>query len=123
MGFEVISVPGAAIQYSAATRAGAFVFLAGQASVDLATGEFVEDSFEGEFRRTMSNTKAVLKAAGADLTDIVQLSAWLHDESDLPLFNRLYEEYFSAPYPARTNVGNPFTHLKVKIDCVAYVGP
>lgn len=122
MSFKVISVPGANTRYSAATRAGDFIFLSGQASVNLKTGELVEDTFEGEVRRTMENTQTVLRAAGADLSDVVQVGAWLRDEADLPRFNELYEEYFTSPFPARTNVGNPFQHLKVKIDCIAYVG-
>lgn len=124
MSFDVVHVPGTPEPrlLSSATRAGGFIFLSGQGSVDLVAGKFIEDTFEGELRRTMENVQTVLRAAGADLSHVLRVGAYLRDESDLARYNELYLEYFKAPFPARTTVGNPFGYLKFELDCVAYVG-
>ncbi len=107
------------LPFSPAVRVGDMVFVSGQASVD-ATGKIVSDTFEGEFRRSIENLRKVLQCAGADLTDVVQTRNYVRDAEDLPLFNRLYTEYFSAPYPARTTItGCLSPALRFELECVA----
>ena len=107
------------LPFSPAVRVGNMVFVSGQASVD-ATGKIVSDSFEGEFRRSVENLRKVLQSAGADLTHVVQTRNYVRDAEDLPLFNRLYTEYFSAPYPARTTItGCLSPALRFELECIA----
>ena len=85
-----------------------------------ATGKIVSDSFEGEFRRSVENLRKVLQSAGADLAHVVQTRNYVRDAEDLPLFNRLYTEYFSAPYPARTTItGCLSPALRFELECIA----
>ncbi len=107
------------LPFSPAVRVGNMVFVSGQASVD-ATGTIVSDSFEGEFRRSVENLRKVLQSAGADLANVVQTRNYVRDAEDLPLFNRLYTEYFSAPYPARTTItGCLSPALRFELECIA----
>ena len=107
------------LPFSPAVRVGNMVFVSGQASVD-ATGKIVSDSFEGEFRRSVENLRKVLQSAGADLANVVQTRNYVRDAEDLPLFNRLYTEYFSAPYPARTTItGCLSPALRFELECIA----
>ena len=107
------------LPFSPAVRVGNMVFVSGQASVD-ATGKIVSDSFEGEFRRSVENMRKVLQSAGADLANVVQTRNYVRDAEDLPLFNRLYTEYFSAPYPARTTItGCLSPALRFELECIA----
>ncbi|MCB2005353.1 MAG: RidA family protein [Rhodoferax sp.] len=107
------------LPFSPAVRVGNMVFVSGQASVD-ATGKIVSDSFEGEFRRSVENLRKVLQSAGADLAHVVQTRNYVRDAEDLPLFNRLYTEYFSAPYPARTTItGCLSPALRFELECIA----
>ncbi|MCW5641283.1 MAG: RidA family protein [Burkholderiaceae bacterium] len=107
------------LPFSPAVRVGNMVFVSGQASVD-ATGTIVSDSFEGEFRRSVENLRKVLQSAGADLAHVVQTRNYVRDAEDLPLFNRLYTEYFSAPYPARTTItGCLSPALRFELECIA----
>ena len=61
-----------------------------------------------------------LDPAGADLAHVVQTRNYVRDAEDLPLFNRLYTEYFSAPYPARTTItGCLSPALRFELECIA----
>lgn len=113
------ATPTSHLPFSPAVRIGDLIFVSGQASVD-ATGKIVSDTFEGEFRRSVENLRKILQTAGSDLEHVVQTRNYVRDDSDLPLFNQLYREYFKAPFPARTTITNclPPT-LKFEIECVA----
>ena len=107
------------LPFSPCVVVGNLVFVSGQASVD-AQGKIVSDSFEGEFRRSVENMRAVLKTAGCDLSDVVQTRNYVRDDSDLAEYNRLYTEYFHEPRPARTTLTNclPST-IRYEVECVA----
>ena len=107
------------LPFSPAVQVGNLVFVSGQASVD-ATGKIISDTFEGEFRRSVENLRKVLQSAGADLTNVVQTRNYVRDAEDLPEFNRLYREYFSAPFPARTTItGCLSAALRFELECIA----
>ena len=122
---QVISAPGVPVShlpFSPALRVGDLVFVSGQASVD-ATGKIVNDNFEGEFRRSIENVRLVLKGAGLELKHVVQLRSYVDDPADLALYNALYREYFTAPFPARTTLLRCLGGvLKYEVDVIAYAG-
>lgn len=93
------------LPFSPVVVVGDLILVSGQASVD-ETGRIVGDSFAGEFHRSIENVRRVLAAAGARLEDVVQTRNYVRDDAELPLFNRLYAETFTKPYPARTTIVN-----------------
>lgn len=114
-------IPRSHLPFSPVTKVGELLFVSGQASVDK-TGKIVSDSFEGEMRRSIENLKAILEAAGSDLAHVVQTRNYVRDDADIPEFNRIYREYFTAPYPARTTITNCLgAALRYEIDCMAVV--
>jgi 2-iminobutanoate/2-iminopropanoate deaminase len=111
------------LPFSPAVVVGDLVFISGQASVD-ATGQIVSDSFEGEFRRSIENVKKVLEAAGTDLAHVIQTRNYVRDAADVPLYNQLYREYFTEPYPTRTTITNCLPPaLRYEIEVVAVKRP
>lgn len=105
-----------------AVRAGDFVFVSGQASVD-ESGSIVPGTFAEEMHRSIENVRRVLAVEGLDLADVVKVSSYVHDPADLAEYNRLYPEYFAPPRPARTTIANCLTEaVKFEIDVVAH-GP
>jgi 2-iminobutanoate/2-iminopropanoate deaminase len=109
------------LPYSLATQVGNWLFVSGQASVD-ENGAIVSGTFEEEFRRSLQNLTRILEAAGSGLDQVAQVRAYIRDPAHVPLYNQLYREYFSQPYPARTTITNclPET-LHFEIDCIAVV--
>lgn len=112
--------PKSHLPFSPWREAGRFVFVSGQASVDV-TGKIVDDTFEGEMRRSMENVRAVLRGARLTMADVVQVRSYVARQDDLAEYNRLYREYFSEPFPARTTlIGCLGTVLKFEVDVTAY---
>lgn len=112
-------MPTSHLPFSPVVVAGDMVFVSGQASVD-EKGQIVSDTFEGEFRRSVENLRAVLAAAGCTLADVIQTRNYVREAADVPLYNQLYREYFSEPFPARTTITNCLpTALKYEIEAVA----
>ena len=97
--------PAAIGTYSQAVLCGDFAFLSGQIPLDPATMSIVDGDFEARARQVFDNLRAVARAAGGDLDGIVKLTVYLTDLGDFAAVNRVMEDYFSAPYPARAAVG------------------
>ncbi|HEX4120324.1 MAG TPA: RidA family protein [Verrucomicrobiae bacterium] len=110
------------LPFSAAIQAGGFVFVSGMASAD-ETGKIISDTFENEARRTYGNIARVLAAAGLDFSHVVQARCYLADQANWDEHNRIYREFFSQPYPARTTlIGCLGNAVKYEVDVVAYDG-
>ena len=115
-------VPTSHLPFSAGVQAGDFLFVSGQASVDL-SGKIIPGTFAEECRRSFDNLKAIVTAAGFEMSDIVQVKNYVGSQEDLAEFQEIYREYFTAPYPARTTImGCLGTLLKFEVDAVVYVG-
>lgn len=109
--------------YSPAVVANGFLFSSGQIAVNPETGKLVEPDITIQTRQVMENLKAVLKAKGALLEDIVKVSVFLQNPQDLKAMNKVYETYFKDHKPARTTV--PGVEWKpgvlIEIDAIAAI--
>lgn len=110
------------LPFSTAVRAGDFVFLSGLASAD-ENGRIIKDTFENEARRTYQNIGRALAAAGLDFGNIVQVRCYLAKQGDWDEHNRIYREFFSEPFPARTTlIGCLGDMVKYEVEVIAYAG-
>ena len=110
------------LPFSHATRSGDFVFVSGQASVDLVTGEIIGGTFAEEVDRSMKNLRTILEQAGARWEDILKVGCFIRRDEDLVEYNQLYRQYFNEPFPARTTITNCLPpSLLFEIDCVAVI--
>ena len=90
--------------YSPVVVSGEHVFTAGQIAND-ADGNLVGDGIEEQTRQVLENLRICLEAAGSSLDEVVKVTAFLADLGDFPGYNRVYAEFFSEPYPARSSIG------------------
>ncbi|MFO7909592.1 RidA family protein [Vreelandella aquamarina] len=97
--------PAAIGPYSQAVKAGNTVYMSGQIPLDPATMEMVSDDFEAQARQVFSNLQAVCEEAAGSLQDIVKLNLYLVDLGNFAIVNKVMEEFFTAPFPARAAVG------------------
>lgn len=97
--------PAAIGPYSQAIAVDGFLFTAGQAALDPASGALVEGGIEPETERVMANLTAVLDAAGCGWADVIKTTIFLIDMADFATVNTIYGRYVSEPPPARSTVG------------------
>ncbi len=89
--------------YSPVVVSGDLGATAGQVAFD-EDGELVRGGIEEQARQVFENLSTCLAAAGCGLEDVIKVTTFLSDLGDFPAYNGVYDEYFSAPYPARTTV-------------------
>lgn len=88
---------------SQALISGDFIFTAGFIHMT-PDGKMVEGSTTDKFKQVMRNIEEVLKAAGAEMDDILKATIYVTDMSIVPELNKLYVTYFKEPYPVREAV-------------------
>jgi len=110
--------------YSQAIRVGEFVFCAGQAGLDPATGNLVSGGIEVETRRVLQNLAAVLEAAGTSFSRVVKTTVFLLDMNEFQKMNAVYAEFFPANPPARSTVqvARLPKDARVEIEVIALAG-
>ena len=106
--------------YSQAVAAGGTVYLSGQVGLDPATGELVKGGIEAEARRVFSNLAAVAEAAGSSLAAAVRVTVYLADFGTFAAVNKIMQEFFSEPYPARVTIGAASLPrgAAIEVDCI-----
>jgi 2-iminobutanoate/2-iminopropanoate deaminase len=97
-----VATPG--FPYTPVVVSGDLVVTAGQVAND-ETGAIVADDIEGQTRRVLDNIRVCLAEAGCGLGEVIKVNAFLTDLANFEIYNAVYREYFSAPYPVRTTVG------------------
>ena len=96
------NAPAAIGPYSQAIEANGFIYASGQRPIDPATGAFPEGGIKEQTRQSILNAQAILKEAGADLSNVVKTTVLLADIADFGAMNEVYSSFFNAPYPARS---------------------
>lgn len=80
-------------------------------------------NIEEQTRAVIENIRVILKAAGADLENVVDLTCFLVDMKDYQGYNKVYNEYFNAHTgPSRTTVAVhqlPHPNILIEIKVVA----
>lgn len=100
---------------------GNMMFVSGQGPLDPETKVVVSDDIQEQTRQTLSNLEGVLKAGGADFTNVVNMRVCLRDASDFPKFNEAFTEFMQGEKVTRTCIGGTphRAGVNVEIDCVA----
>ncbi len=118
------NAPAAVGPYSQAIESEKFLFCSGQLGIDPETGEFVDNTVEGQTEQIIKNIEGILGEEGLSLHDVVKTTVFLRDMGDFSLFNGVYERCFGDHKPARSTIGVAALPLNglVEIECIAIVG-
>jgi 2-aminomuconate deaminase len=113
-------------------RAGDFIFVSGTsarcADDSIAGAQRAADGswqldIRAQTRAVLTNIRDILAQAGAQLSDVVELSTYLVRMDDFAGYNAVYGEFFDVTGPARTTVAVaqlPHPQLLIEIKVVAY---
>jgi len=97
--------PAAIGPYSQAIKLGDLIFTSGQIALKPDGDESVlGEDVEAQTHQVMQNLRGVLKAAGAELANVVKTTIYLADMGDFAKVNAIYESYFGTHKPARSTV-------------------
>jgi 2-iminobutanoate/2-iminopropanoate deaminase len=110
-------------QFAHATVAGELIFVSGTLGTVGEGFELAPGGTGPETTQTLRNIETILKAAGAELSDIVKVSVYVKDMSTFSDMNKAYGEFFGDEPPARITVGGADLALgaAVEIECIARV--
>jgi 2-aminomuconate deaminase len=104
-------------------RAGDFIFVSGTSARRADDSIAGAEDIRAQTRAVLENVRDILEAAGASLTDVVEVSTFLVNMADFNGYNEVYAEFFGYQGPARTTVGVaqlPHPQLLIEIRAVAY---
>jgi 2-aminomuconate deaminase len=110
---EFLLVSGTSARRADNTIAGADVDELGTTSLDIRT----------QTRAVIENVRDILRSAGAELEDVVEITTYLVNMNDFGGYNEVYGEYFGHEGPARTTIAVhqlPHPQLLIEIRAMAY---
>lgn len=76
--------------------------------------------FEDQARTTFDNLAAVVRAAGASLSQVVRIGVYLRSNEHFDKMNEIFTEYFPKNPPARTTLQIELPGFDIEIDAVVY---
>ena len=120
------NTPAAIGPYSQAIRIGDLIYTSGQVALDPATGQIVFGGIAEQTTRVLENLKAVLEAAGTDLSHVVKTVVFLKDMNDFAAMNATYGKYLApegtvAPARSTVEVARLPKDALVEIEVIAHL--
>lgn len=121
---KVYSIPGAPVPigpYSQAVLVNDTLYISGQIPLNPYTNDLVLDSIESATNRVMENIKALIEAAGMQMSNIVKVTIFIKDMHHFSIINDVYATFFEDIFPARETVQVSELPLQVPIEisCIA----
>lgn len=118
---KTANAPTPAGHYSQAVAVNGMLFVSGQLAVKPETRERLLGSIEEQTLQTLKNVKAIVEAAGSDLSKVVKTTVYISDIELWGTVNKIYADFFGDHKPARAVVPTRALHhgFLVEIEAVA----
>lgn len=107
-----------AAPYSQAVKAGGFVYVSGQIPLR-ADGSKVEGDIKVQAQQCFDNIKAIVEAAGSEVTKIVKLNIFTTDIKYFAAVNEVYVNFFNGHKPARSFTAAKALPLNMEVEIEA----
>ena len=114
----------AGVGYSHVAKAGDTFYVAGQIALDPNGNLVGKGDIEAQTHQVYANLQAILEELGGSLDDIVKLTTYLTDRSQLDAFRRVRNRFFTDAFPPNTLLfvsGLAHPDYLVEIEAVAYL--
>ncbi len=95
--------PAAVGTYSQGAKVDGWYFFSGQIGLDPQSMELAQ-GFSAQLDRILKNIDLLLESHQLKRSDILKTTIFLTDLNDFSQVNEAYQEFFQAPYPARSTV-------------------
>lgn len=104
-------------------RVGNLMFVSGNLGIDFSTEDLalVPGGITEETRQALRNIDDTLKRNGSSINNVVKCTIFMGDMEEWPALNKVWPEFFSENYPARTAIqaGKLWHDAAVEIECIA----
>ena len=97
---RTLGAPGSAL-FSQAVKVGATVYVSGIVGIDSQTNLLAGPTIQDQTRQALTNCELILRAAGAELENVVDVLVLLARPDDFAGFNEEYAKFFPTDPPAR----------------------
>jgi 2-iminobutanoate/2-iminopropanoate deaminase len=122
---EILRTPDAPSSplFSQAVKVGPMIYLSGTAAIDPKTHQLVGSTIQEQTRQALTHCQTILRAAGADLKNVVEVHVLLARPGDFAGLNEEYAKFFPTDPPARAvgKLGVEIPNLLVSIKMTAAV--
>jgi len=122
---EIIRIPDAPSNplYSQAVKVGPTIYVTGVAGIDVQTKKVAGPTVQDQTRQALINCENILRAAGAKLTDVVEVQGLLARPEDFGGFNEAYAKFFPKDPPVRSvaRLGPELGEILISIRMTAVV--
>ncbi len=111
------------LPFSEIVRLNDTLYLSGMIPVEPGSIKLVKGGIKEQSHQVMTNIRTMLKTNGYSMKNLVKCTVMLSDISQWGEFNKVYQEYFTAPYPARSAMGVNGLALGalVEVECIGSV--
>lgn len=120
---EIIRTPDAPSSplFSQAVKVGQMIYLSGIVGVDPKSKQLAGATIGEQTRQSIQNCEAILRAVGATLADVIEVTILLARPEDFAGLNEEYVKFFPTDPPARcvTRLGVEIPNLLVSIKMTA----
>lgn len=108
--------------YSQAIVINDMVYTSGQIPVNPLTGE-IPEGIQAQANQALMNLKNLLEASGTSIEKVVKTTVFIQNMEDFAVLNKIYETYFTEPYPARScvEVSKLPKDVLVEIEAIAQI--
>ena len=89
--------------YSQAVLSKGNLYISGQLPLNANTNELAI-GIEDQARQCLENLKHILIEKDLDMNSVLKTTIFVTDLSDFQTVNKIYAEYFSEPFPARSTI-------------------
>jgi len=115
------NAPKPAGHYSQAIVHNNIIYVSGQLPIDPKTGDKLAGPIEEQTEQVLNNIAAILKVAGADLSQVLKTTVYISDIELWPRVNNVYSRFFGEHRPARSVVPTKNLHFgfQIEIDAIA----
>ena len=115
------NAPRPAGHYSQAIVHDNIVYVSGQLPINPRTGDKLTGPIEEQTEQVLNNMAAILKAAGADLSQVLKTTVYISDIELWSRVNEVYSRFFGEHRPARSVVPTKDLHFgfQIEIDAIA----
>ena len=116
------NAPKAIGPYSQAIVMNNTVFTSGQIPVNPENGE-IPEGIEAQANQVFTNLKNLLEASQSGMEKVVKTTVFIQNMEDFPIINKIYENYFTTPYPARScvEVSKLPKNVLIEIEAIAQI--